>query len=133
MMPFRDNRWPFALLAYLFTGLALAGVALPGLPTVPFLLVAAWAASRGSERLRRWLETHRHFGPLLHCWEKERAVPRRAKQMAVLLLAFSWSGIVWHSNGPLIPLAMALLFTAIATYIVTRPPPTEPARLPAGD
>lgn len=132
-MPSRDIRWPFALLAYLFTGLALAGIALPGLPTVPFLLVAAWAASRGSERLRRWLDTHRHLGPLLHCWETERAVPRRAKQAAVLLLAFSWSAIAWHSSGPFVPLGMAFLFTVIATYIVTRPPPTEATRLPAGD
>ena len=35
------------VLALVCVALALVGVVLPGLPTVPFLLVAAWAGSRG--------------------------------------------------------------------------------------
>ncbi|WP_303900930.1 YbaN family protein [Thiohalomonas denitrificans] len=129
----RNICWPFALLAYLFTGLALAGIALPGLPTVPFLLVAAWAASRGSKRLRCWLEAHRHLGPLLYCWEQERAIPRRAKQMTVLLLFPSWFWIAWVSSGTAVPVAMAVLFMTVAVYVVTRPNPTQPVRLSAGE
>ena len=123
----RKTDWPFAILAYLCAGLALAGVILPGLPTVPFLLIAAWAASRGSERLRRWLEEHRHLGPALRAWEREGAVPARGKWLAVVLLALSWSLIAWHSTGPTVPVAMALLFTAVAVFVVTRPLPTAPA------
>lgn len=123
-MSWRKADWPFAMLAYLCAGLALAGVVLPGLPTVPFVLVAAWAASRGSERLRLWLEAHRHLGPALRAWEQEKAVPVRAKRMAVLLLLLSWSLIVWHSTGPWLPGAMALLFIAIGAYVVSRPAPT---------
>jgi uncharacterized membrane protein YbaN (DUF454 family) len=67
-------RWPFAILAYVCVGLGLLGVLLPGLPTVPFLLLAAWAASRGSKRLHDWLYTHPRFGPALTEWQEQRAV-----------------------------------------------------------
>ncbi|HPU51492.1 MAG TPA: DUF454 family protein, partial [Burkholderiaceae bacterium] len=43
------------LLALLCVVLGLIGVILPGLPTVPFLLVAAWAGGRGWPRLEAWL------------------------------------------------------------------------------
>ena len=43
------------VLAVVSLVLALIGVVLPGLPTVPFLLVSAWAASRGWPRLERWI------------------------------------------------------------------------------
>lgn len=121
--PTRLARWPFAILAYTCAGLALAGVVLPGLPTVPFLLVAGWAATRGSERLHRRLYHHRRLGPLLRSWEEERAVPARAKWTAVVLLTASWLTMYWHSDGRAVPLVTAALFLTIATYVVSRPSP----------
>lgn len=117
------RRLPYLLLAYACVGLAAAGVVLPGLPTTPFLLVAAWAAGRSSERLRQRLYAQRHFGPLLRDWELERAVPRRAKLGAVLLLALSWVVLAWRSEGPLVPVITGLFFTCVAGFLLTRPTP----------
>lgn len=116
-------RWPYALLAYVCTALALAGLALPGLPTTPFVLAAAWAARRGSPALDRWLHTHRHLGPLLHHWQTQRAVTRRAKWAAVLLLSLSWAGLALASDDLLVPGAAALPMAAVALFVVTRPSP----------
>lgn len=116
-------RWPFAILAYTCVGLAVAGVLLPGLPTVPFLLVAAWAAARGSDRLSAWIDDHRHFGPLLRDWREQRAIPRRAKVTGVALLALSWVLIVWRTASPWLPWAMAALFITVAIFLVSRPEP----------
>jgi uncharacterized membrane protein YbaN (DUF454 family) len=58
------------ILAYLFLVLAIIGIVLPGIPTVPFLLLTAWFAARGSERLHSWLYTHPHLGKLLIDWER---------------------------------------------------------------
>ncbi|HNO41919.1 MAG TPA: DUF454 family protein, partial [Ottowia sp.] len=49
-----------ALLSLLLGGV---GAMLPVLPTVPFLLLAAWAASKGWPALEIWLLNHRRLGP----------------------------------------------------------------------
>ncbi|WP_165670964.1 YbaN family protein [Metapseudomonas otitidis] len=75
-------RWLWVALAYLAIGLALLGVVLPGLPTTEFVLLAAWAASRGSPRLSAWLENHRLLGPPLRNWRRGGVITRRTKLAA---------------------------------------------------
>lgn len=83
----RRFRWAWWLLAYVSLGLGLIGIVVPGLPTVPFVLLAGYAAARGSARLHRWLHTHRQFGPIIRDWERSGAVSRRAKRLAVGMMA----------------------------------------------
>lgn len=116
-------RWPALLLAYLFLALAIIGIVLPGLPTVPFLLLAAWFAARGSARLHRWLYAHPHFGALLIDWEQQRAISRRSKRVAVALLVLSWGVMYWRIDHPWLLAGLALLFSAVAAFLLTRPEP----------
>lgn len=125
--PAMRTRLPFAALAYVCTALALAGVVLPGLPTTPFVLVAAWAASRGCPSVHRWLHRHCLLGPLLRAWETQRAVPTRAKWTAVGLLGASWGAMFLYTDGPLVPALTAPLFIAIALFVTTRPAPRPQA------
>ena len=117
------TRWPYALAAYVFTGLAFLGVAVPGLPTFPFLLLAAWAAARGSKRLHHWLYEHPRFGAALIDWERERAVSRRSKVLAVALMGVSWLILLWRTDGPWVPVGLAALFLVVGTWLVRRPEP----------
>ncbi|WP_222565402.1 YbaN family protein [Novilysobacter antarcticus] len=80
--PHGPVRWAWLLLAYLSLALAAAGVVLPLLPTVPFVLLAAYAAARGSKHLHQRLLTHRVFGPMIRDWQRHGAVSRRAKWLA---------------------------------------------------
>ncbi|RMH92902.1 DUF454 domain-containing protein [Lysobacter pythonis] len=77
------------LLAYASLALGFLGIFLPGLPTVPFVLLSAFAAARGSARLHRWLLGHPRFGPMIHDWQSEGAVSRRAKRLATLMMTCS--------------------------------------------
>ena len=75
-------RWAWWLLAYASLGVGIVGIFVPGLPTTVFVIIAAWAATRGSARLEQRLLAHPQFGPVIRAWRQDRAVPRRAKWAA---------------------------------------------------
>ncbi|ALU91646.1 YbaN family protein [Herbaspirillum rubrisubalbicans] len=81
------TRWLWLLLAYVSLGIGIVALFIPGIPTTEFVLLSAWAASRGSPRLQRWLEQHRLFGPMIHNWRHGQVVARRAKISASLMMS----------------------------------------------
>lgn len=82
-------RWLLQGLAGISLLLAAVGIVLPIMPTVPFLIVAAWAAARSSPRLHRWLLSHKHFGPALRDWYEAGVVPRKAKWFSTCMMSGS--------------------------------------------
>ena len=76
------TRWLWWLLAYASLGIGIVGIFVPGLPTTVFVLISAYAAARGSERLHAWLLGHPRFGPAIRDWQAHGAVGRRAKWAA---------------------------------------------------
>lgn len=119
----RAVRWLYAALAYVCVALALAGLMLPGLPTTPFVLLAAWSASRGSRKVHGWLHRHPHFGPALADWRERRAVSGGAKASAVVLLTVSWLVLAWRGAPGWLLAGLFALFLGVAAYVVTRPRP----------
>lgn len=108
-------------LALTCVGLGSAGAVLPLVPTTPFLLVAAYAASRSSPRLHAWLYAHPRFGPLLRDWRDHRALRPRTKRVALLLLGASWI-VMWLSVNPLgARLAATAVMVVVAGFLATRP------------
>lgn len=118
----RVPRWAYAVLAYLCVGVALVGVVVPGLPTVPFLLLAAWAAARGSRRLHGWLYRHPRFGAALIDWEEQGAVSTRSKVVAIALISVSWLVMLWRFDA-WVPVVAGFFFAGVATFLLSRPAP----------
>lgn len=109
------------LLAILALALGLLGMVLPMLPTVPFLLVAAWAAGRGWPRLERWLLAHPRYGPHIRAWRERGVVPRRAKWLASGLMSMSVLALL-YSPAPLWVKALVPLFLlGVAAWLWRRP------------
>ncbi|QIB66927.1 YbaN family protein [Kineobactrum salinum] len=108
-------------LAWCSIGLGAAGTVLPLVPTTPFLLLAAWAAPKGSPRLNTWLHTHPTFGPVLKAWREQRAVPLRAKCTATGLLIASWAGLWLVESSAAVLWLTAILFICVAVFLLTRP------------
>ena len=77
----------------LFLGLAILGVALPVLPTTPFVLVAAACFAKSSPRLHQKLLENKIFGPLIINWQTHKIISLRSKVIALttMLLSFGWS------------------------------------------
>ncbi|SET16630.1 hypothetical protein SAMN05216326_1146 [Nitrosomonas marina] len=67
------------------------GVILPVLPTTPFVLLAAACFARGSERFHTKLLTNRYTGPVILQWRMHKSIPRKAKRLAYIMTALSFS------------------------------------------
>ncbi|MAC32147.1 MAG: hypothetical protein CME38_00900 [Haliea sp.] len=103
--------------------LAAVGLLLPVMPTVPFLLLAAWAASRGWPELEDWLLNHPEYGPHISAWRENGAVSRRAKWLATAMCGSS-ATFLWLSGAPLAFAAgVTTVFVVVLTWLWWRPEP----------
>jgi len=118
-------RWFWWLLAYASLGIGIVGIVVPGLPTVPFVLLAAFAAARGSQRLRDRLLAHRQFGPVIRDWEREGAVSRRAKRLAIGMMALC--AVVMFLTAPRWWMAATgtAIMACVALWLWRRPEPRQ--------
>tara|TARA_B100000073_G_scaffold173774_1_gene143787 strand:- start:615 stop:1034 length:420 start_codon:yes stop_codon:yes gene_type:complete len=70
----------------IFVVLGAFGVILPGLPTTPFLILAAACYIRSSQRLYDWLIANKTFGPYLKDYREGKGIPKRAKKIALIMM-----------------------------------------------
>ena len=102
-------------------GLGLVGAVLPLLPTVPFLLLAAFCFARSSARLHGWLVGHPRLGPPIRDWEERGAISRRAKLLASLSIAATFAVSVWLALAAWVLAVQGVTLAAVALFIWSRP------------
>lgn len=112
--------WKAAGLSALALGVI--GLALPLIPTVPFLILAAFCFARSNPAWEARLVAHPIYGPHIVAWRERGAISRLGKVGATF--AFSGSIVMglWLLAWPwsLIPLGVAAI---VLTWIWTRPDP----------
>ncbi len=120
----RRTRWLWWLLAYASLALGVIGIVVPGLPTVPFVLLSAFAAARGSQRLHARLLADRRFGPMIREWQAQGAVSRRAKWLATTMM--SACAAVMFLTAPKLWMAATGtgIMMVVATWLWLRPEPS---------
>ncbi|WP_170593194.1 YbaN family protein [Ruegeria arenilitoris] len=111
----------WATLGLLCVALAMIGVALPLLPTVPFLLLAAFCFARSSSRLHNWLMSHRTFGPLILDWQTSGAIRPAAKKAATLSVAAVFGLSILVSVPSHVLIIQAVTLGAVMIFIWSRP------------
>jgi uncharacterized membrane protein YbaN (DUF454 family) len=100
--------------------LAMIGIVLPIMPTVPFLLLAAFCFSRSHPAWAARLFDHPRYGPAMRQWRDRRAISRKAKLSAVLAMAVGVGFTWWTVGWPWVLVSLAVLVMA-GGWIVTRP------------
>ena len=109
-----------------FIGLLLAALGAV-LPTTVFLLVAAFAFARSSDRWYAWLLSHRVFGPLTADWRDHRAIDRRTKIVSAASMAAVFGISLALGAGTLVLAVQAMVLGAAAAFVLSRPSPATPA------
>ena len=108
--------------------LGVIGVVVPGLPTTPFILLAAWAAARSSPRLHMWLLKHRLFGPMVRDWQHGGAVSRRAKWSATIAMGICGLIIGFTAPRPWMTAVGLGCMALVLAWLWQRPEPAAAER-----
>jgi uncharacterized protein len=112
----------FLITGFISLGLGVAGVFLPVLPTTPFIILAAFCFSRSSERWHKWLLNNKKFGPALRDWERYGVIRLRAKVLASILIAVSFTSMwIFAKVATALKLTLVGIGILVLIFIWTRP------------
>ena len=98
------------------------GIFVPILPTVPFLLLAAYFFSKSSDRFHGWLLSHPILSPPIIDWQQRGVIRPRAKVFAIggitisFVICLLMPQIPWWGKGFLI-----LLYLGLVGFLASRP------------
>lgn len=118
----RALRSLFLVLGIFFLGLAFVGIAIPLIPTVGPVLLAAYFFSKSSERFDQWLIENRLFGAIVRDWRAGLGFTIRAKSIAIgaIILTFTIS-VVFVIDITVIRVGLVALAIALVVYIAQLP------------
>ena len=108
-------------LGWLCVGLGFVGVFVPGIPTTIFLIIALWAFTKSSEKLRHWLLNHKRFGPILNNWQQHKVVPRRAKILMVVLMSLAVVLFYYSLQNLYLTIGLIIILVLVAVYVISLP------------
>lgn len=106
---------------FMALGLGLIGVITPVLPTVPFMILAAFCFSRSSERLHNWILSHPRLGPPVIAWRERGAISLFAKRISSVSMLGAWLLSLFLGLAPTILAIQAAAMIGAAAFIWSRP------------
>lgn len=119
----RSKQLLWRLLAVVGLILAIIGAVLPVLPTVPFLLLSAWAAGRGWPALEAYMLAHPQWGPPIRQWREHGAVSRKAKWLACTMMLCG-GVMIWFMPVPTwVRVVVDATLLTVGIWLSTRPEP----------
>ena len=108
-------------LGWICVSLAFVGVFVPGIPTTIFLIIALWAFTKTSKKLRYWLLHHKRFGPILSNWQEHKVVPLRAKILMVTFMILSVILFHYSLQNLYLTTALIVILGFVARYVISLP------------
>lgn len=111
----------WAGLGLLCIAFAMIGIVLPLLPTVPFLLLAAFFFARSSDRLHNWLLSHPTLGPPIEDWQVRGAINPKAKRIATVSIVVVFGISLALGLKTTILLIQAVVLICVLLFLWSRP------------
>lgn len=97
------------------------GTVVPLLPTVPFVILAAFAFGRSSPRLEAWLLDHSLFGGPIRDWRRTGTIRRPAKWIATASIGASFVLSLALGAGTLVLAVQIVALGGALAFIWSRP------------
>ena len=104
--------------SFLAVTLAIIGVFIPGLPTVPFLLVALFCFERSSKKYHDMIMNNKYFGPVLQDYYSGKGLTSSVKIKAILFLSCGMIFSIYKIQNPHARIALAVVWLAVAIHII---------------
>jgi len=102
--------------------MAWVGLLVPGIPTVPFVIVTVAFAAKASPTLRERLRRAKVFGPMIRDWEQHRGIRRHVRTKA-LVLTFVLVSITLLVSPPSIPLySLVIIMSMVSVTLILQIP-----------
>ncbi len=105
---------------FISLGLAIIGIVLPLLPTTPFLLLSAFCFAKSSEKFHRWLLNHRYFGEVILKWESKRAISRKTKMQAMVMIVLTVVLSMVLNVPTAILMVQLFVLTIVSLFVLSR-------------
>jgi len=122
MIPAQTKKIIFISLGCFSLILGFIGIFLPIMPTTPFVLLAAYFFSKGSEKLHAWLLANKHFGPSIKEWEEHGVIDKKSKALATFTIVSFFSATLYFVNvSLLIKGIVASTGIAVLAFVLSRP------------
>ncbi|MBF1219337.1 MAG: YbaN family protein [Fusobacterium periodonticum] len=98
--------------------LAIIGVFIPGLPTVPFLLVALFCFERSSKKYHDMIMNNKYFGPVLQDYYSGKGLTLSIKIKAILFLTCGIAFSIYKIQNLHARIALAVVWLGVAIHII---------------
>ena len=103
---------------FLAVALAIIGVFIPGLPTVPFLLVALFCFERSSKKYHDMIMNNKYFGPVLQDYYSGKGLTLSIKIKAILFLSCGMVFSIYKIQNLHARIALAVVWLGVAIHII---------------
>ena len=103
---------------FLAVALAIVGVFIPGLPTVPFLLVALFCFERSSKKYHDMIMNNKYFGPVLQDYYSGKGLTLSVKIKAILFLSCGMIFSIYKIQNLHARIALAIVWLGVAIHII---------------
>jgi uncharacterized membrane protein YbaN (DUF454 family) len=109
-------------LGWLSLLLGVLGIALPLLPTTPFVLLAAFLFSKSSPRIHNRILANKYMGPIIKDWEQNGVIKRRTKWIAssTMLLLVTYP-LFFKIQNPFVQGIIIAVMLGVLSFIWSRP------------
>ena len=108
----------YTAFGFLAVTLAIVGVFIPGLPTVPFLLVALFCFERSSKKYHDMIMNNKYFGPVLQDYYSGKGLTSSVKIKAILFLSYGMIFSIYKIQNLHARIALAIVWLGVAIHII---------------